>query len=70
MLDNKTVKNDTIDADSVPKEPAKKKHIGTNAFIGTFGTSILIQACGVIQGVIVARLLGPVGRGEYAAVIL
>jgi O-antigen/teichoic acid export membrane protein len=48
----------------------KKKHIGAKAFIGTFGTSVFIQCCGILQGIIVARLLGPVGRGEFAAVML
>jgi len=48
----------------------KKRHIGAKAFVGTFGTSVFIQACTVVQGILIARLLGPVGRGEYAAVIL
>jgi O-antigen/teichoic acid export membrane protein len=48
----------------------KKKHIGASAFIGTFSTSIFVQACTVVQGIIIARLLGPVGRGEYAAIML
>ena len=52
------------------KSDALKKHVGINAFIGTFGTSLFIQACTVVQGILIARVLGPVGRGEYAAVIL
>jgi O-antigen/teichoic acid export membrane protein len=48
----------------------KKKHIGVGAFVSTFGTNLIIQACTVLQGILVARMLGPVGRGEYAAVTL
>jgi len=40
------------------------------AFVGTFGASVIIQAFTVVQGIIIARLLGPIGRGEYATVIL
>lgn len=43
---------------------------GARAFLGTFFTSTLIQATAVLQGIIVARLLGPSGRGEYATVVL
>lgn len=50
--------------------PVKPKHIGSAAFAGTFAASVFIQLSGVLQGVILARLLGPIGRGEYAAVIL
>jgi O-antigen/teichoic acid export membrane protein len=44
--------------------------IFSKANAGTFSTSLLIQACGVVTGIVTARLLGPVGRGELAAVIL
>jgi O-antigen/teichoic acid export membrane protein len=47
-----------------------KPRIGADAIFGTFGTNVVIQACTVFQGVLLARLLGPVGRGEFAAVIL
>ena len=46
------------------------KAIGLRAYAGTFATCVLIQGLTVVQGIIIARLLGPVGRGEYAAVIL
>ena len=36
----------------------------------TFLAGCFIQACTLVQGIIVARLLGPVGRGEFAAAIL
>lgn len=48
----------------------RPKRIGLRAYAGTFGTSVLIQAFTVVQGIIIARLLGPTGRGEYATVIL
>jgi enterobacterial common antigen flippase len=41
-----------------------------NIYIGTFATSLFIQGCTVLQGVLLARLLGPIGRGEFATVIL
>ncbi len=46
------------------------KRIGARQFISTFGTSIFIDGCMLIQGMILARLLGPVSRGDYAAIIL
>ena len=44
--------------------------IFSKANFGTFSTSLVIQACGAGTGVLSARLLGPVGRGELATVIL
>jgi O-antigen/teichoic acid export membrane protein len=44
--------------------------IFSKANFGTFSTSLIIQACGVVTGVLAARLLGPVARGELATVIL
>jgi len=41
-----------------------------NAYLGTFATSLFIQGCTVLQGVLLARMLGPAGRGDLAAVIL
>jgi O-antigen/teichoic acid export membrane protein len=37
-------------------------------FTQTFLGNILIQACGVITGILAARLLGPTGRGELSAI--
>lgn len=51
-------------------EESKKRNIGVEAFTGTFGASLFIQACTIVQGIIIARFLGPFGRGEYAAIIL
>lgn len=42
----------------------------SKANFGTFSTSFVIQACGATTGILTARLLGPVARGELATVIL
>jgi len=44
--------------------------IFSRANFGTFSTSLVIQACGAGTGILTARLLGPVARGELATVIL
>ncbi len=44
--------------------------IFSKANIGTFFTSVAIQGCGLITGIVTARLLGPTGRGELATVLL
>ncbi len=44
--------------------------IFSRANFGTLSTSLAIQACGAGTGILTARLLGPVARGELAAVIL
>jgi len=44
--------------------------IGSREFVSTLMTNVVIQACTVVQGILVARLLGPVGRGQFAAAIL
>jgi len=44
--------------------------IFSKANFGTFSTSLAIQVCGAATGIITARLLGPVARGELATVIL
>jgi O-antigen/teichoic acid export membrane protein len=47
-----------------------RRRVGVLAYLGTFGTNVVIQGFAVVQGIIIARLLGPTGRGEYAAVVL
>lgn len=42
----------------------------SNDYSGTFATNIFIQAFTILQGVFLARLLGPDGRGDLATVIL
>jgi O-antigen/teichoic acid export membrane protein len=44
--------------------------IFSRASVGTFSTSLAIQVCGVVTGILTARILGPTGRGELATVIL
>src|SRR6266566_3541119 len=44
--------------------------IGSREFASTLVTNVVIQSCTIIQGILVARLLGPVGRGQFAAAIL
>lgn len=44
--------------------------IFSKANFETFSTSVVIQVCGVVTGILTARLLGPAGRGELATVIL
>jgi O-antigen/teichoic acid export membrane protein len=44
--------------------------IFSRANIGTFFTCLAIQGCGVITGIVTARTLGPVARGELATAML
>jgi O-antigen/teichoic acid export membrane protein len=44
--------------------------IFSRANIGTFLTSLAIQACGLVTGILTARILGPHARGELATVML
>jgi enterobacterial common antigen flippase len=44
--------------------------IGSREFASTLVTNVIIQACTIVQGILVARALGPIGRGQFAAVIL
>lgn len=45
-----------------------ERFAATSDYISTFSASLLIQGLGVITGVLTARLLGPVGKGELATV--
>ena len=47
-----------------------RSRVGADAFLGTFAASALLQGFTVVQGIILARILGPTGRGEFATVIL
>jgi antigen flippase len=49
---------------------AARRPIGSREFGSTLITNVVIQACTIVQGILVARLLGPVGRGQFAAAIL
>ena len=46
------------------------KELNSKTYIATFITSVCIQICTVVQGVLTARFLGVEGRGELAAVLL
>jgi O-antigen/teichoic acid export membrane protein len=47
-----------------------QRRIGAGDIFSTTITNVLIQGCTILQGILLARLLGPIGRGEFAAVIL
>ncbi len=44
--------------------------VNAKSYVSTFATNVFIQVCTVLQGILLARILGPDGRGEYAAIIL
>lgn len=46
------------------------KILGIKEYLGTYATSLVIQGLTIIQGILLARFLGPAGRGELAAIIL
>ncbi len=60
--------DDTLGGDAINLPQIRP--IGSREFASTLITNIAIQACTVVQGILVARLLGPVGRGQFAAAIL
>ncbi len=49
---------------------AARPRIGARAYVTTLASSLMIQVCTLLQGVLVARLLGPEGRGQLAAATL
>jgi len=61
-------KSDSV-ADGIASSP-QIRPIGSREFASTLITNVVIQACTVVQGILIARLLGPVGRGQFAAAIL
>lgn len=44
--------------------------IFSRANFGTLFTSLFIQCCGLVTGVVTARMLGPAARGELATILL
>ena len=60
--------NQPDQSDKAPPRTHSSLSISTVA--GTFGASIFIKICGLALGVILARMLGPVGRGQLATAIL
>lgn len=41
-----------------------------NIYTNTFFTNIFIQACTILQAILLARILGPIARGELATIML
>jgi antigen flippase len=62
------VEDDTVGAGTL--NAPQIRPIGSREFASTLITNLVIQACTIVQGILVARLLGPVGRGQFAAAIL
>lgn len=58
-----------MSSNSTTEQPVRRK-IGAKEFASTFGTNIAIQLCTIVQGVLLARLLGPLGRGQFVAATL
>ncbi|MEO1526832.1 MAG: oligosaccharide flippase family protein [Planctomycetota bacterium] len=52
-----------------PQGDSAKRRLALQ-FVSTVGVAFLIVALQLAQGVLLARLLGPIGRGEYATAIL
>jgi O-antigen/teichoic acid export membrane protein len=50
--------------------PIDRERIRSSAVSRSFATSLLIQALNVVTGILLARSLGPSGRGALAAVLL
>lgn len=63
---------ETTDSPPQPATPAAPAapRIGAPAYLTTLGSTLFIQGCTVLQGVLIARLLGPEGRGQFAAATL
>jgi O-antigen/teichoic acid export membrane protein len=53
-----------------PQDGPARRAIGARHFLGTFVTTIALHGFALVQGVILARVLGADGRGEFAAIIL
>lgn len=49
--------------------PPYRTWLGRLAVVGTVGASFVIFALQVVQGVLLARILGPEARGEYGTVV-
>jgi O-antigen/teichoic acid export membrane protein len=59
-----------LESDDASSNLRQIRPIGSREFASTLITNVAIQACTIVQGILVARLLGPVGRGQFAAAIL
>src|SRR4051794_32001250 len=63
-----TVDPDVELAANLDIRPQRK--IGARDFAWTFATNVTIQLCTIVQAIFLARLLGPIGRGQFAAATL
>jgi O-antigen/teichoic acid export membrane protein len=54
--------------------PDSSPAIGKRAFVKHYGSTVLGQGLllglGILTGIVTARMLGPAGRGEYAAIVI
>ena len=57
-------------SNTVNKHNIAIRKAGAGAFVETFGVALLVQLFAFVQGGIVARILGPEGRGELALIVL
>lgn len=55
---------------AVESQASEQKKVGGREWLFTFLTNVAIQGVTVIQGVVLARVLGSEGRGQFAAAIL
>lgn len=60
----------TADDEAPAQRGVGGRRPGKKAFVGTFLTSIGIQGVTILTGILMARILGPEGRGLYAAGLL
>jgi hypothetical protein len=49
--------------------PPQVRPIGSRQFASTLVTNVVIQGCTIVQGILLARLLGPVGRVDVASIV-
>ncbi|MDY6913833.1 MAG: oligosaccharide flippase family protein [Planctomycetota bacterium] len=47
-----------------------QRHVGLRAFVETVSTGGFIKVCGLVQGIVISRLLGPLGRGYLEIAVL
>jgi len=67
---NAAVSVTSADPKVVAESPLPVRAIGARQFASTFAVNLTIQACTLVQGILLARLLGPEGRGQFAGAIL
>lgn len=58
------------DASAVPASEADAAGTFAGRVVVMFGTQLFGAAAGIVNGILLARLLGPAGKGDYALLIL